>query len=134
MIDVAEPMSGPHRTTKSFRAASATPPQYQFGNAGNNELRGPNFSELDFAMAKNFAVGEKRRIEFRAELSMCSTGSTSITHRPRCRRRSALSVPRNLHSRYSLERDSIFKKSGGQDLVRPMRVDNRRLAKGKESA
>jgi outer membrane receptor protein involved in Fe transport len=48
-------------------AAFATPAKYTFGTAGQNELRGPAFSQLDFAMAKNFALGEKRRLEFRAE-------------------------------------------------------------------
>lgn len=48
-------------------AAFATPPQYIYGTAGTNEVRGPNFSQLDFAMAKNFTIAEKRRIEFRAE-------------------------------------------------------------------
>jgi hypothetical protein len=48
-------------------AAFATPAPYTFGTAGKGEIRGPNFSQLDFALAKNFVIGEKRRIEFRAE-------------------------------------------------------------------
>ncbi len=48
-------------------AAFATPALYTFGTAGQDELRGPTFSQLDFSMAKNFPVGEKRRIQFRAE-------------------------------------------------------------------
>jgi hypothetical protein len=48
-------------------AAFATPAQYTFGTAGKNEVRGPTFSQLDFAMAKNFMLSEKFRLEFRAE-------------------------------------------------------------------
>ena len=51
-------------------AAFVTPPQYTFGTAGRNEVRGPGTEELDFAVAKNFPVtlfGEARRFEFRAE-------------------------------------------------------------------
>jgi hypothetical protein len=48
-------------------AAFATPALYTFGNEGKNQLRGPTFRELDFAMAKSFPVLETRRIEFRAE-------------------------------------------------------------------
>jgi hypothetical protein len=48
-------------------AAFATPPLYTFGNAGTDEVSGPGFNELDFAIAKNFAVGENRHIEFRSE-------------------------------------------------------------------
>jgi hypothetical protein len=40
---------------------------YTFGTAGKGEIRGPTFNELDFAISKNFAVGEGKKIEFRAE-------------------------------------------------------------------
>jgi hypothetical protein len=48
-------------------AAFATPAAYTFGNAGTNEVRGPNFSQLDFALAKNFIVGDKLKIQIRGE-------------------------------------------------------------------
>jgi hypothetical protein len=48
-------------------AAFATAAPYTYGNASNNGLRGPTFSQLDFSLAKNFALAETRRIEFRAE-------------------------------------------------------------------
>jgi hypothetical protein len=48
-------------------AAFATPPAYTFGNAGTDEVRGPGFNELDFAVAKNLAVGESKHVELRAE-------------------------------------------------------------------
>jgi hypothetical protein len=40
---------------------------YTFGTAGKGEVRGPTFNELDFAISKNFAVGESKKIEVRAE-------------------------------------------------------------------
>ena len=48
-------------------AAFATPAPYTFGTAGTNEVRGPNFSQLDFAIAKNFFVGDKFKVQFRGE-------------------------------------------------------------------
>jgi hypothetical protein len=48
-------------------AAFATPAPYTFGNAGTDEVRGPGFNQLDFAVAKNFALSERQRLEFRAE-------------------------------------------------------------------
>jgi hypothetical protein len=48
-------------------AAFATPAPYTFGNAGTNEVRGPNFSQLDFAIAKNFPIGDRMKIQFRGE-------------------------------------------------------------------
>jgi hypothetical protein len=48
-------------------AAFVTPAQYTFGTAGKNEVRGPAFNQLDFAMAKSFVMSDKRRVEFRAE-------------------------------------------------------------------
>jgi len=40
---------------------------YTFGTAGKGEVRGPTFDQLDFAVSKNFAVGEGKKIEVRAE-------------------------------------------------------------------
>jgi hypothetical protein len=48
-------------------AAFATPALYTFGTAGTNEVRGPGFTQMDFALAKNFPIGEKFRLQFRAE-------------------------------------------------------------------
>jgi len=47
--------------------AFAAPPCVCFGNSGRNILRGPGFVNLDFGVSRNFAVGERFRIEFRAE-------------------------------------------------------------------
>jgi hypothetical protein len=47
--------------------AFAVPTCTCFGNSGRNILRGPGFVNLDFGISRNFAVGERFRIEFRAE-------------------------------------------------------------------
>lgn len=49
-------------------AAFAMPDPYTYGNLGRNTLRGPGFSNLDFSLAKRFAIHEGHTIEFRAEL------------------------------------------------------------------
>ena len=38
-----------------------------FGNVGQNTVNGPGFVNLDFSTMKEFAVGEKRHFELRAE-------------------------------------------------------------------
>ncbi len=48
-------------------AAFAMPAPGTYGNLGRNALRGPSISQLDFTLAKKFAVKEKASIEFRAE-------------------------------------------------------------------
>jgi len=48
-------------------AAFQTPPQYTFGTAGRNEVRGPGYQDLDFSVSKNFRFTERNRLEFRAE-------------------------------------------------------------------
>jgi hypothetical protein len=47
--------------------AFTTPTCACFGNSGRNILRGPGFMDLDFGVSRNFAIGERIRIEFRAE-------------------------------------------------------------------
>lgn len=49
-------------------AAFALPAEFTFGNAGRNILRGPNFKNLDFSIAKRFATLEQQFLEFRCEL------------------------------------------------------------------
>jgi hypothetical protein len=49
-------------------AAFALPALYTFGSAGRNILRGPNFSNLDFSIMKNFRITEGSRVELRAEM------------------------------------------------------------------
>jgi hypothetical protein len=39
----------------------------QFGNEGRNVVRGPGISDVDLSLFKNFALGEGKRVQFRAE-------------------------------------------------------------------
>ncbi|HLY60974.1 MAG TPA: carboxypeptidase-like regulatory domain-containing protein [Terriglobia bacterium] len=39
-----------------------------FGNAGRNILRGPGLSDWDFSLVRHFKLGEKKALEFRAEM------------------------------------------------------------------
>jgi hypothetical protein len=48
-------------------AAFAAPPAFTFGNASRNSVYGPGMQTLDFAVARNFALTEVTRFQFRAE-------------------------------------------------------------------
>jgi hypothetical protein len=50
-------------TTSAF----AVPGANRFGNAGRNTLRGPHLSNYDFSLFRNFAMGERFKLEYRAE-------------------------------------------------------------------
>ena len=50
--------------TAAFTAA----PQFTFGNASRNPVRGPAFRDWDLSLIKRTDLGEKSRLEFRAEL------------------------------------------------------------------
>jgi hypothetical protein len=43
------------------------PSQYQFGNSGRNILTGPGINNVDFGLHRLFPIGERFRLEFRAE-------------------------------------------------------------------
>jgi carboxypeptidase family protein/TonB-dependent receptor-like protein len=47
--------------------AFVLPPAGTFGNLGRNTVAGPSFYNVDFSMAKNFALRERMHLEFRAE-------------------------------------------------------------------
>jgi hypothetical protein len=47
--------------------AFVAPPAYTFGNASRNSVYGPGMHSLDIAIAREFSVAEKARIEARAE-------------------------------------------------------------------
>ncbi len=49
-------------------AAFATAPQFTFGNASRNPVRGPAYRDLDLALVKYTNLSEKTTLEFRAEL------------------------------------------------------------------
>jgi hypothetical protein len=46
-------------------AASTLPAPGKFGNLARNALRGPNFSQLDMALSKDFAIAEEKRFTLR---------------------------------------------------------------------
>ncbi len=48
-------------------AAFSVPKPGTYGNLGRDALRGPGISQVDFTLAKRFAVTEKIKMEFRAE-------------------------------------------------------------------
>jgi Carboxypeptidase regulatory-like domain len=49
-------------------AAFANPAQGTFGTEGRNSLRGPGFSDVDFAILKDTAINERVRAQFRVEI------------------------------------------------------------------
>ncbi len=58
------------RTTARFfnTAAFATAPQFTFGNASRNPVRGPAYRDADIALVKHTKVGERVDVELRGEL------------------------------------------------------------------
>src|SRR5262249_22326932 len=65
--DPATPSGG--RSINNWFNANAftTPANYTYGNSGVNILRGPGFSEVEFALQKTFAFEERYKVTFRAE-------------------------------------------------------------------
>jgi hypothetical protein len=57
---------GPGQTWFST-ASFGVPGANRFGNAGRDIVRGPGFANYDFSAFRNFPLGERRRVEFRAE-------------------------------------------------------------------
>lgn len=49
-------------------AAFTTTPQFQYGNASRNPVRGPAYRNGDVSLIKHTALGEKTDLEFRAEV------------------------------------------------------------------
>lgn len=49
-------------------AAFAIPGPGTFGDLARNALRGPNFTQFDLVLNKRFRLGERARLEFRAEI------------------------------------------------------------------
>jgi hypothetical protein len=63
-------LSAGERTPQRFFNAAAfqAAPQFTFGNASRNPVRGPAYRNLDMALVKHTFLGEKTDVEFRAEL------------------------------------------------------------------
>ncbi|MCX6602703.1 MAG: hypothetical protein NTV52_03835 [Acidobacteria bacterium] len=63
--------AGERTLTRWFNTDSALPPERMvqgvFGNGGRNVLIGPGFSQWDVSAIKNVDVGERARLQFRAE-------------------------------------------------------------------
>jgi hypothetical protein len=60
--------SGTHTATQWFnRAAFAAPPAFTFGNVGRNSVYGPGTQTLDLALARDFAITERTKFQFRGE-------------------------------------------------------------------
>src|SRR5262249_51834515 len=62
-------LTGSQRSTDHFfnTQAFAAPATGTFGNLGRNTIIGPSLADLDFVLAKNFALRENVRLQFRAE-------------------------------------------------------------------
>jgi hypothetical protein len=68
---VASPaLPSSQRTPAKFfnTAAFATAPQFTFGNASRNPVRGPAYRDVDLAVVKHTHIGEKTDVELRGEL------------------------------------------------------------------
>jgi hypothetical protein len=60
--------SGTRTSSQWFnRAAFATPPAFTFGNVGRNSVYGPGLQTLDLALARDFAIAERMKFQFRGE-------------------------------------------------------------------
>ena len=66
---VGDPLAGAPRTRLQWfnTAAFAQPARGGFGSAGRNILSGPSHTWFDVSFFKNVPLGEKRRLQFRAE-------------------------------------------------------------------
>jgi outer membrane receptor protein involved in Fe transport len=54
--------------TSAFADPIPTGATPRYGTAGRNTLRGPDLINYDFSIFKNFAISEKKRVEFRMEV------------------------------------------------------------------
>jgi hypothetical protein len=63
-------LSGDARTPERWfdTEAFALPAQYSFGSAPRNSVIGPDFMNVDFALAKIWSVGAASTLEFRWEI------------------------------------------------------------------
>jgi hypothetical protein len=62
--------AGQQSITNWFNTACVslpTDPSQPFGNAPRNNVRGPGFWQFDLAASKNFAVGDRTKLQFRLE-------------------------------------------------------------------
>ena len=63
-----EHQAGTGTTDRWFNAAAfATPAAFTFGNVGRNTVFGPGMQTMDLGLMRTIAIGEKARVELRAE-------------------------------------------------------------------
>ena len=65
---VGDPHLSNPSTTEWFNTAAFAPPDpFTFGNSGRNSLRADWFKNLDLSLFRDFPIGERRSLQFRAE-------------------------------------------------------------------
>ncbi len=69
---ISDPNQGPHTVEQwisrsAFRRLNPVTEAGQFGNAGRNIARADPIVNVDISLFKSFALGERRRLQFRAE-------------------------------------------------------------------
>jgi hypothetical protein len=65
---IGNPNNGPKTVAQWFNTAAFAGNAYgQFGSAGRNIIIGPSYSDIDFAIQRNFPLTERLGLQFRAE-------------------------------------------------------------------
>ena len=82
-----DPNDGPKTATQWFNtAAFVNPVRGVIGQAGRNIVNGDTFAEVDFSLLKDTMIGEKLKVQFRAELFNVSNhtnfGTPNRTYTP----------------------------------------------------
>jgi hypothetical protein len=80
---VGDPNAGPHTPEQwvsrdAFQRLDPVKDAGNFGNAGRNIVRGPNFLDLDLVLARTFPLGAQRSLQFRVEF-LNATNRTNFT-------------------------------------------------------
>ena len=72
---VADPTL-PHPTPAAWfnTSAFAVPPPFTFGDSGRNSLRSDGYANIDFSLLRQFPLGDRVRLEFRAEAFNLTNG------------------------------------------------------------
>ena len=70
---IGDPNAGPHTADQwvsaaAFRRLDPNTQAGQFGSEGRNAVRGPGIANLDVSLLKTFALRERARLQFRAEV------------------------------------------------------------------
>jgi len=66
--NIVGPESGPKQRDNYFNAnAFVLPKQYTYGDGARNDLRGPDFTDVDGSLFRTFDLFEKAKFEFRTE-------------------------------------------------------------------